>query len=168
MGLIIYKGTKMKSFIVAFILLFSGIMFAQSNGKVVGGGVVWTDSLGWNTTDTTGLLSDSVLIINVDFTHEWYKVFVHGNANSSVDTIGVTTGSIVYNNNGSPLDTVWGSAKTLKDSIWNNVNLIINDATGKDFLIFDPVIQLLKFSLLNYRDALLTRNVVITINAKSK
>ena len=158
----------MKSFIVAFILLFSGIMFAQSNGKVVGGGVIWTDSLGWNTTDTTGLLSDSVLIINVDFTHEWYKVFVHGNANSSVDTVGITTGSIVYNDYGSAIDTVWGSAKTLKDSVWDSINLMINNSTGKDFLIFDPAIQLLKFSLLNYRAALLTRNVIITINAKSK
>lgn len=158
----------MKSFIVAFILLFSGIMFAQSNGKVVGNGAVWTDSLGWNTTDTTGLLSDSVYIINADLTYEWYKVFVEGNSNSSVDTIGVTTGSIRYNNNGSVIDTVWGSAKTLKDSVWGSINLIINNATGKDFLIFDPAIQLLKFSLLNYREALLTRNVVITINAKSK
>jgi hypothetical protein len=149
-------------------LLLNTIAFSQTNGKVVGNGVIWTDSLGWNVTDTTGLLSDSVFIINTDFTHEWYKIFVEGNANSTVDTIGVTTGSIRYNQYGSPVDTVWGSAKTLKDSVWNSINLIVNNATGKDFLIFDPAIQLLRFSLLNYREALLTRNVVITINAKSK
>ena len=158
----------MKSLIVALILFISGITFAQSDGKLVGNGAVWTDSLGWNVTDTTGLLSDSVWVINMDFTHEWYKIFVEGNANSSVDTIGVTTGSIRYNQYGSPVDTVWGSAKTLKDSVWGSINLMINNATGKDYLIFDPAIQLLKFSLLNYREALLTRNVVITINAKSK
>jgi hypothetical protein len=155
----------MKAFLIA--LIFTGFTMAQSNGQAIGDATIWTDSLGYSGSDTL-VVADSSFILKVDFNNEWYKVFVKGNANSSVDSIYVQAGAVRYNNYGTPLDTVWGSYTTLKDSAWNSVNVIVNNTVGKDYMIYTPVAELLKFQLLNYRAALTTRNVVLTIQALRK
>ena len=156
----------MKTFFAILILSISliGIGNAQSNGLPIGDATIWTDSLGYSGSDTL-VVADSVFIIKPDFNNEWYRVFVKGDANSSVDSIYIQAGAIRYSNVGTAIDTVWGSYSTLKDSAWGSINVIVNNSVGKDFTIFNPVTQLLKFGLLNYREALPTRNVTLTIQA---
>ena len=160
----------MKTLILIILLaLLAGLTFAQTEGKLTGGGVVWTDSLGYNNLAVEG--SDSVLIINMNFAHSWYKIIVDGNANSQVDSFYVQSGTVRYSQGGAAVDTMWGSWMAVKDSAWGDINTMINNTVGKDFLLFSPVVQLLKFSLLNERDvtvydgALVPRNCVITIQA---
>jgi hypothetical protein len=157
----------MKKTILLFLIILSGIAFSQSKGIVIGDGVVWTDSVGYGTGAVgSATASDSVFILNTRFSNEWYRIFIKGNAHSTVDSVKIQAGTIRYYNTGVPKDTIWGSFITLKDSAWNTVNTIVNNTTGKDYTIYNPIIQLLKFSLLNYRAASLLRNVTITINAK--
>ena len=153
----------MKKLLIALLLL-SAPLFAQTAGKLVGGGTVWTDSLGYGVVAT----SDSVWILNVNFAYDWFRIFVKGNANDAVDSIGLQAGSVRYNESRAAVDTVWGSYSTVKDSVWDSINIMVNNSTGKDFTLFNPSVQLLKFSLLNYRALLTTRNVTITINATRK
>ena len=148
----------------AILILLSGLTFAQSNGQPIGDATIWTDSLGYSDSDTL-TVADSSFILKVDFNNEWYRIFIKGNANSSVDSIYVQAGAIRYNNNEVALDTVWGSYTTLKDSVWNSISVIVNNTVGKDFTVFVPTAQLLKFQLLNHRETLTTRNVVLTIQA---
>ena len=152
----------MKKLILA-ILLLTGVSFAQTGGVSISGNSIWTDSLGYGTVAT----SDSVWILKNDFSYEWYRIFVEGNANSPVDSFVVQAGTIRYNEKTkAAVDTIWGSFATVKDSAWGSINTMINNTVGKDFTLFNPAAQLLKFSLLNHRGGLVTRNVTITINAK--
>ena len=152
----------MKKLLAILILSISliGIGNAQTTGKLVSSGTVWTDSLGYGVVAT----SDSVWILDVNFAYDWFRIFVEGNANSAVDSIIVQAGSVRYNESKAAVDTVWGSYSTLKDSTWESINTIVNNSTGKDFTLFNPGVQLLRFSLMNYRAVLVTRNVVITVN----
>ena len=149
--------------VLLFLILLTGIGLAQTNGKLVGDGVVWTDSLGYTNLDET---SDSILTIDMNFSKGWINVFVKGNANSPVDSFYVQAGSVRYSQNGVPKDTVWGSWVAIKDSSWTDINTMINNTVGKDFLFFRPVTQLLQFTLLNARANLVTRNCVLTIQGK--
>ncbi len=145
------------------LMLFTSMAFAQTGGKLVGGGVVWTDSLGYGTAGTA--VDDSVIVLDVNFANSWYKIIVEGNANAQADSFAVQSGSVRYSQGGKAIDTVWGSWMAVKDSAWGDINTMINNTVGKDFLLFSPVVQLLKFTLLNYRAAIPTRNCVITIQA---
>ena len=151
----------MKKILILF-LLIAGMSFAQTKGKLVGGGTVWTDSLGYGVVAT----SDSVWILDTNFANEWYRIFIKGNTNSPVDSIIIQAGTVRYSEGKAAIDTVWGSWSTVKDSVWGSINTIINNTVGKDFTLFNPATQLLKFSLLNHRAGLVTRNVAITIDAK--
>ena len=152
----------MKKLILA-ILLFTGISFAQTGGVSISGNSIWTDSLGYGTVAT----SDSVWILKNDFSYEWYRIFVEGNANSPVDSIGIQAGTIRYGEKTkAAVDTVWGSYTGLKIAAGTIAIRMVNTATGVDFMLEDPSVQLLKLSLLNHRGGLVTRNVTITINAR--
>jgi len=151
-----------------FAILLSVIMIgsinAQTTGKLVSNGTVWSDSLGYGSVAT----SDSVLILDVNFVYESYRIFLEGNANSSVDSVAVQVGSVGYNESLAAVDTVWGSYTGLKIAAGTYAVRMVNTATGADFILADAPIQLLKFSLMNYRAALLTRNVRIIINGLRK
>ncbi len=159
----------MKKLIITLVFLLIGITQAQTGGVAIGDASVWTDSVGYGTGAAgTPTASDSVWILKTDFSYEWYRIFVKGNANSTVDSVKIQAGTIRYYNSGNAKDTIWGSWATLKDSVWGSVNTIVNNTVGKDYTLFNPAAQLLKFSLLNYRLAKPLRNVVITINAVKK
>ena len=145
-----------------FLILLTGVGLTQSRGTVTDGGTIWTDSLGYTNLSET---SDSILVIRTSFRYNWYRVLLEGNANSPVDSFYVQAGSVRYNELKVDVDTVWGSWLALKDSSWSDVNTMINNTVGKDYLIFAPMAQMLRFRLLNNRGNLVTRNVVITINA---
>ena len=153
--------------LIFLIILLAGVTLGQTKGKQVSDGTIWTDSLGFGTVAT----SDSVWIFNANFSHDWYRFVVEGNSNSPVDSVKVQAGTIRYTQAGVAVDTMWGSWATLKDSVWNDINTIVNNSVGRDFLLFNPVVQLLKLSLLNewnvavYNGADVTRNVTITIQA---
>lgn len=153
----------MKTLFMILILL-SGLSFAQTGGIAIGNSSIWTDSLGYGVVAT----SDSVWILDVGFSNEWYRIFIKGNANDAVDSVILQAGSVRYNEQKVAQDTVWGSYSTVKDSVWESITVMVNNSTGKDFTLFNPAVQLLKFSLLNHRASLATRNVVITINATRK
>ena len=154
---------KLLSIIILSISLI-GIGNAQTTGKLVSNGTVWSDSLGYGSVAT----SDSVLILDVNFVYESYRIFLEGNANSSVDSVAVQVGSVGYNESLAAVDTVWGSYTGLKIAAGTYAVRMVNTTTGADFILADAPIQLLKFSLMNYRAALLTRNVRIIINGLRK
>ena len=166
--------------LILILMLFAGISFAQTNGKEIGGGTVWTDSLGYTTYPDTAAsidgafiadsidISDSVLVIDMNFSQAWYRIFLKGNANAQADSIYYQHGSVRYSQAKAAVDTVWGSWGTVRDSAWTASNIMINNTVGKDFLLFSPIHQLLRFTLLNYRAAIPTRNCVITIQAVKK
>jgi len=145
--------------LLLFIALFAVSISAQTAGKLVSDGTVWTDSLGYGVVAT----SDSVLILDVNFVYDWFRIFMKGNANSPVDSVYMQAGVVRYNESRTGVDTVWGSWSTVKDSVWGSINTMINNSVGKDFTLFNPATQLLKFSLLNHRATLVTRNVTLTI-----
>jgi len=154
---------KLFATLILSILLIGGLN-AQTGGVAIGNATVWTDSLGYGEVAA----SDSVWILNVGFANEWYRIFLEGNANTASDSVKIQAGSVRYNEAKTATDTVWGTYATLKDSAWTSVNTMINTTTGRDFTLFNPAVQLLKFSLMNHRATLTTRSVTITINATRK
>ena len=158
----------MRKLILALLILMAGVSLAQVSGepfyrgKTIGGGTAWSDTLSYTNAATP---SDSVIVFNVNFSHSWYRIFVEGNANSSVDSFYVQHGSVRYDIGGNAVDTVWGSWSTAKDSVWGDINTMVNNTVGKDFLLFSPVAQLLRFTLLNFRADLVTRSLRLTIIA---
>jgi len=160
----------MRNILIALILLV-GVSFAQTTGKYVGKSIIFTDSLGYSGSDTL-VVADSSMILDLGFQADWLRVFIKGNANSSVDSIGVRFGSVRYTpktggeRGFDAVDTVWGSYfSTMKDSAYNNCATIINNTVGKDYFLLAPAVQLIEFKLLNYRAALATRNTILTIQA---
>ncbi len=147
-------------YLIMFLIL-TGLTFAQTGGKLVGDGAVWTDSLGYTNLDET---SDSVLILETRH-YNWFKIFLDGNSNAQADSLYLQSGSFVWSEVDTVADTVWGSWAALKDSAWTDTNIMINNTVGKHYLLFDPVSDLLRFTLLNYRAAIPTRNCRITIKA---
>ncbi len=152
----------MKKLIIFLILFIPLCMQAQTKGKAIGDGYVWTDSLGYTNLDET---SDSVLILDTRFSQAWYRIFVKGNATAQADSFYVQHGSVRYDQGGEPQDTVWGSWSPVQDSLFNSIHTMVNNTVGKDFLLYSPIHQLLRFTLLNYRAAIPARNCVITIQA---
>ena len=154
---------KLLSILILSISLI-GIINAQTAGKLVSNGTVWSDSLGFGVVAT----SDSVWILDVNFVYDSYRIFLEGNANSSVDSVAVQVGSVGYNEAGTAVDTVWGSYTGVKIAAGTYAVRMVNTSTGADFILADAPIQLLKFSLMNYRGALTTRNVRLVINGLRK
>ena len=151
--------------ILLFILLFAGFTVAQENAKLINvetGGYVLTDSLGYTNLDET---SDSVIVLNMNFTKSKIRIFVTGNANTTLDSIHVRQGSYIYNTSGTVVGTTYGSWASLSDSAGTATNIIINNTVGKDYTLKSSVVQLLQFVLMNHRPTLVTRNVQITIQA---
>lgn len=150
--------------LLALIILFSIGVYAQTQGVIVTSKAsIYADSLQFEVSDTLAQ-KDSVWIIRPNFNANYVRLFIKGNANSSVDSLGVQLGTLRYNVNGVPIDTTWGSYVAFKDSAWNTVNTLVNNTVGKDFSLYVmPAIQLIKISLLNYRAALLTRKVDVIV-----
>ena len=154
----------MKKLLLFIAIIFAVNISAQTAGKLVSNGTVWTDSLGYGVVAT----SDSVWILDMNFTYESFRIFVEGNANSPVDSIALQAGTVRYNEARTAVDTVWGSYTGIKIAAGTYAVRMVNTATGADFILNDPPIQLLKFSLLNHRESLVTRNVIITVNGTRK
>ena len=157
---------KKMMFFLAVLIFNFGVTNAQRTGVEEGAGTIWTDSLGYSTDGGgTDGDNDSSWVMDTKFSSDWYKVFFKGNANSPVDSVYARTGSTQYNEAKTMIDSVWGSWTLVKDSVWGNINTMINNTVGKDFLIFSPVVQLIEFKLLNHRGGLVTRNIEITVQA---
>jgi len=62
------------------LLMLSGMTFAQTLGVSVGGGTVWTDSLGYTNLNET---SDSVLILDLKFSKGWIHLFYRRERNGT-------------------------------------------------------------------------------------
>jgi len=154
----------MKKLLLFIAIIFAMNISAQTTGKLVGNGTVWTDSLGFSGSDTLAV-ADSVLILDVNFVYDSYRIFLEGNANSSVDSVAVQAGSVRYDESKAAVDTVWGSYTGVQIAAGTIAVRMVNTSAGVDFVLDNQAIQLLKFSLMNDRTALATRNLVITINA---
>jgi len=145
-------------------LVLTGLTIAQTTGRIIGDMTVWTDSIGYTNLSET---SDSVWILDTK-PYDWFRIFVEGNSNSPVDSFYIQAGTVRYSESKSAVDTIWSSWAMVRDSSWVGQQTMINNSVGKDWLLFNPVTKLLRFTLLNYRTSSPTRNVVITINAIKK
>ena len=150
----------MKKLLLFIAIIFAVNISAQTTGKLVSDGTVWTDSIYYGGIAT----SDSVWILNVNFVYDSYRIFLEGNANDAVDSVALQVGSVRYTEGLAAVDTVWGSYTGVKIAAGTYAVRLVNTTAGADFILADSPIQLLKFSLMNYRAALTTRNVTITIN----
>ena len=149
--------------ILLFFFVFSLTCFAQSYGIIMTSKVItWTDSLQYQTDAVAG--KDSVWVVPINFRCDMFRVYLDANSNSPVDSVGIELGARVYNTSNVCVDTTWGSYIAVKDSGWNTLNVLVNKSTGKDYsLYFMPPVDLMKFTLLNYRAAVPTRKVRVTL-----
>lgn len=140
--------------LILLVLLLTGIGFCQVNGIIMGSGTIYTDSIGYSGSDA----GDSVWTLHPDFNYNWVRVFIEGNANSPVDSLGVRFGAA------NKTDTLWGSwFSTMKDSAHNNCARIINNTVGKDYWFLTPAVQIVQFAILNHRGTLLTRELKLRL-----
>lgn len=147
-------------------ILLTTLSLAQMNGKWIIDGQfrTYTDSLQYQTDAVEG--KDSVWIISFNFNPDAIKIYVKGNNNSPVDSIGVQFGYDVYNESGTVIETFYGSWTALKDSAWNTVNTIVNNTVGKDYSLFNfPTFSKVKLTLRNHRGTLATRKSQVTVQA---
>ncbi len=144
---------------ILILLAFVSINFAQSNGLIMTSkAITWTDSVYY------GGPGDSVWVVPVNFRADNFRIYFDANSNSPVDSIGIELGAIVYNSTGTKIDTTWGSYVAVKDSAWNTLNVAVNNTVGKDYsLFFMPPVELIRISLLNYRLAVPTREIRVTL-----
>lgn len=158
----------MKKILIS-VLLLAGITFGQSSGKWIIDHQfrTYTDSLQWSTSTADALIKDSVWILSFNWNPDYIKFMLKGNANSTVDSVGVKLGYEIYNETADTLqETIYGCQTSLKDSAWATVNVMINNSTGKDYTLYNlPAFPKLKLSLLNYREGVITRKVQITVQA---
>ncbi len=149
--------------LVLFLILMVGVSFAQRERiAAIGNGVVYNDTLSYTTAAEP---SDSMWIIDTKFNNDWYRFFLKGNANSPVDSVYYQHGTINYDQAEVAVDTFWGSWGAVKDSSWTDINTMINNTVGKDFILFSPIHQLLRFAILNHRGSLPTRTIEVTLQA---
>jgi len=155
----------MKKILSIVLILFAvcSVSFGQDNGLIMTSKVItWTDSLQYQTDAIAG--KDSVWILPVNYRADYFRIYLDANTNSPIDSIGIELGARVYTNTGVCTDTIWGSYIAVKDSALNTLNVLINNTTGKDYTLWNlPPIDLMKLSLLNYRNLLPTRKVRVTI-----
>jgi hypothetical protein len=147
---------------ILFLFILVGVSNAQQKGYAIGDVTVWTDSLGFSDSAPVNT-ADSVFILKPDFAYESFRILLEGNANSSVDSIAIQVGAITYNNYNKAVDTLWGSYTGVKIAAGTIVVRLVNTTAGADFTLETPPVQYLKFSLMNYRSALTTRNVYLTV-----
>lgn len=151
--------------LIAIILLLGGIGFAQTNGALKGGGIIFADSLCFYQ-DTTGYYSgtgwlhpsDSSAIINLNLDWGFVSITVQdtGVAAASggiVDSLKAYKGSVRYTNSISHtiVDTIWGTkALPFKNNGWN-VDTTMVSASGQvsTYTLLDNNIQLLKIMSVN-------------------
>lgn len=144
----------MGKLVLIMILFISGLSYNQTLTNVGNGGRIITDSLYYGTP------GDSVTIYNFETDYTSLRIIIKGNANATADTIAIREGTIRYDNNNNPIDTIWGSLVALKDSAFNTTNFVINNTLGKSFSLYTlPVGTLYKFYLTNYRATVPTRKV---------
>lgn len=155
----------MKKLIITIaILLLSIVSFAQTPHDIGKFGTQWNDSLYCGGT----VAGDSVYTIDLNLEYEWVKIFVKGNANNTVDSLALREGAPTRSNlTGQPTGTtIWGSLVALKDSALNTINVMVNDATGKSFTIWNPAIGTYKLYFTNYWATNKTRKMSFVIIAK--
>jgi len=150
---------------ILILLAFVTVNFAQTNGLIMTSKVItWTDSLGFSGSDTLAV-ADSVTIIPINYRVDNFRVYLEGNASAtSVDSVKINFGARVYNSAGTCVDTTWGSGIGIKDSVGTILATMVNSTTGKDYTLNSVYpVDLMKFSLMNYRAAKTTRNVRFTL-----
>lgn len=155
----------MKKLIITIaILLLSIVSFAQTPHDIGKFGTQWNDSLYCGGT----VAGDSVYTIDLNLEYEWVKIFIKGNANSSVDSLIIKEGAPTRSNlTGQPTGTtIWGSYVALKDSGLNTVNVMVNNTVGKSFTLWNPALTTYELSFLNHWSSNKTRKMSFVIIAK--
>lgn len=152
--------------LILIMAILTPLSFAQMNGKWVidGSFRTYTDSLQYQTDVVAS--KDSVWILSFNWNPDAVRIYIKGNSNNPVDSIGVQFGYDVYNESGTVVATQYGSWTALKDSAWNTVSTIVNNTVGKDYAVYQfPSYGKLKFTLRNHRGTLTTRKAQITVQA---
>lgn len=144
-------------------LLLAGITYSQS-WIPQGSGFTFTMTLAYSNAGA----SDSVETADLDLQYgDMVEIWVLGNSNATGDSIRIRSGAKSYLVAGAtPDDTVYGSAMALKDSAGNIQNTIVNNTVGKHYWIYEPLADVLRFELINYRAAVPTRSVTLVIKTR--
>ena len=152
----------MKKLFLLLMLILSVNCFSQSGGALLNEDTkTWYDSLYY------GSPGDSVWILKTtDFYASTFRIYLDGNSNNPVDSIGIELGAYKRNNAGTVTGAVWGSQIAVKDSAWNTLQTLVNKSTSKDYQLYAmPPVELMRISLLNHRGTVKTRKVKIIVQA---
>jgi len=146
-----------------FLLLTPFLLYSQS-WIPQGAGYTFTMTLAY-ATSVAG--SDSVELADLDLQYgDMVEIWVKGNSNVA-DSIGIRSGAkSILVAGATPSETIYGSFIALKDSVGNIQSTIVNNTVGKHYWVYEPLTDVLRFQLLNYRAAYPTRSVTLVIKTK--
>lgn len=165
----------MKKLICAIVLFISTFICAQSTGALIGGGVVFADSL---KSYSTTYASDSSYIVKLNLLYGFVSI-THKDTGTAaavggiVDSLKAYKGMIRYTNGYAhvPVDTLWGTkALPLKNNAWN-VDTVMAGGSGQTctYVLLENNIQLLKIVNVNSGGEIRQgRNTPIVIEAMKK
>ena len=146
-----------------FLLLTPFLLYSQS-WIPQGSGYTFTMTLAYATSVAA---SDSVELADLDLQYgDMVEIWVKGNSNVA-DSIGIRSGAkSILVAGATPSETIYGSFIALKDSVGNIQSTIVNNTVGKHYWVYEPLKDVLRFQLLNYRAAYPTRSVTLVIKTK--
>lgn len=147
-----------------FLILFIPFILSAQTWIPQGSGYTFTMTLAY-ATSVAG--SDSVETADLDLQYgDMVEIWIKGNSNVS-DSIGIRSGAkSILVAGATPSETIYGSFVALKDSNGSIQNTIVNNTVGKHYWLFEPLADVLRFQILNYRAAYPTRSVTLVIKTK--
>lgn len=146
--------------LLVILLLSAFTMFAQTKGKLVGGGAVWADSL---TTYSASSSSDSLYIVDMNYSFSFPTITVVDTGTTYTDSIKVYKGTIRHYNSGAAVDTIWNTdALPVKDNYWAEDTTMVGAGKTRSYIIMDNSIRLLKVLRVNAEivEGILTKVVI--------
>ena len=139
----------MKKLILILVLLIAGFTLAQTTGKMVGDGMIWSDSL---TTYSAASASDSVYEIDMNYAYSFPTITIVDTGSVFTDSTKLYKGRYTYvnANNSTKVDTIWDSdALPVKVGDWSNDTTLVANGKTKTYVILDPAIRLLRVLRVN-------------------
>ena len=150
------------------LFLFSISAFSQTQWISQGSGYTYSFDLKYGSVAT----SDSSEIIDIGMQlGDILEVFVDSSSNSPIDSIGIYTGARGWAAGSrmgitAPNDTIWGGLAQIRDSSWTAGNVLIANSVGTHYTLYEPVLDLAKFQILNARSNLPDRQIKLILKIK--
>lgn len=150
--------------LIFLVLLISAVAFPQ-NFIPQGDGYTYSFDIKYGGVAT----KDSVQWIDFDMQYgDVIELWIEGNANNPVDSFYIRSGGKDILVQGmTPSDTIWGNYTNLRDSVFGSISSpVVNSSRGKHIFIYQPLVDILEFGILNYRGILATRTIEMVIKVK--